>query len=345
MGIGCVFAAPVVAADPKPDGEEAEEAAEPPMPFRDTAAEAQPEGVLNAQVLQKGQWMVAYRYQRTWLKGNRIGTGNYSDFGAIEAQSPRYKEVPRKRSVQVNLLQLGWAPFSRLTLIARLPVVLLQQDNVRDTGRRYETSTEGIGDFRIMAVIPFMKKGNESLLVNLGFRAPTGSITDRVSVSWAPNSHFGYPMQPGRGSWGFMPGLTYRGFWKSLSWGLQYQNVFWLNVNSLGYRPGTRYGATTWAAWSWTDWMSTSFRVGWDKWGNVHGKDRQLGRFPYSSPTRDPMRQGGQRVDLAPGVNFRIPCCGRPQLGFEAVFPVWQQLSGPQLRNRWMLYTGLRAAF
>ena len=77
----------------------------------------------------------------------------------------------------------------------------------------------------------------------------------------------------------------------------------------------------------------------------MHGGDKEFGDYPYSQPDEDSKRQGGQRVDLAPGVNFRIPCCGGILLGFEAVFPVWQQLDGPQLKSRWMLHTGLRAAF
>ena len=316
-----------------------------PVSFTQTAAAAAPEGVLDAQVLPKHQWMLSYRYSRAWLKGNRGGTRNQTEQRALARQSPPFSVVPRKRSVETHLFGLGWAPFSRLTLIARLPVVLLEQGNDPASGARYNTRTEGIGDLHVMALIPFMKKGDESLVVNLGFRAPTGSIRDRESVPGGPDPRFGYPMQPGRGSWAFIPGLTYRGHWQALSWGLQYKSVFWLNVNSLGYRPGTRYEATTWLAWSWADWMSTSFRIGWDKWGNVHGRDKELGRYPYASPTQDPKRQGGQRVDLAPGVNVRIPCCGGPQLGFEAVFPVWQDLSGPQLRNRWMLHTGLRVAF
>ena len=313
--------------------------------FMDTAAAAAPEGVLYAQPLRAGQWMVDYRYSRTRLRGNRSGTRNISVDRALRAQSPNFQTVPYKRTLQNHLFSVGWAPFSRLTLIASLPVRLLDQGSKSATGLTQHSKTDGIGDLHLMALIPFMKKGQESLTVNIGFRAPTGSIRDRNTISGAPDPRLGYSMQPGRGSWGFIPGLTYRGHWKGLSWGLQYKSVIWLNTNSLHYRPGTRYGATTWMAWSWADWVSTSFRVGWDKWGNVHGGDREFGRYPYDQPDEDPMRQGGQRVDLAPGVNFRIPCCGGPQLGFEAVFPVWQELSGPQLRNRWMLHTGLRVAF
>ena len=36
------------------------------------------------------------------------------------------------------------------------------------------TSTEGVGDLRVIGLVPFMKKGNETLLVSFGFRAPTG---------------------------------------------------------------------------------------------------------------------------------------------------------------------------
>ena len=59
----------------------------------------------------------------------------------------------------------------------------------------------------------------------------------------------------------------------------------------------------------------------------------------------NPRAQGGSRLDLGPGINVALPRLGRQNLAFEATWPVYQSLNGPQLEEDWRLTAGWRWAF
>ena len=46
-----------------------------------------------------------------------------------------------------------------------------------------------------------------------------------------------------------------------------------------------------------------------------------------------------------PGVNFRVPFLGGPRFGVEATWPIYQNLSGPQLERDWHLTAGWKWAY
>ena len=324
------------------------DAAEAPTPFAETAAAQPPIGVDDARALPRGTVRVSYRYARRYQHALRIGDHRESSQRARADQAPPFSQLPRKRTLQEHLVGLSWAPFSRLTLAARLPIYLRDEQVDLASGARYETRTEGIGDLRVMALVPFMKKGRETLLVGVGFQAPTGSNrrSDAILLAGGSEKHrLAYPMQPGEGSWAVVPTATYQGFWRWLSWGLQYEGVFFVDENREGYRPGTRHQVSTWAAWGISRWLSSSVRFKWHRRNNIHGGDEALGGFPYPNPNWDSKRHGGQWLLVGPGLNFRLPCCGGQRLAIEALFPIWQELDGPQLEDRWILHAGVQLDF
>ena len=316
--------------------------------FGETAGGEPPTGVLNARALQKGTIRLGYRYTRVWMRGNWNGADEIDASRVYGYQSPAFVSAPKSGTVQEHLVSAAWAPFSRLTLVARLPIYLQEQTADRAAGGRFRTRTDGVGDLRVIALVPFMRKGNETLLISFGFRAPTGSTRESGLVATSSglgNGRLAYPLQPGEGSWALMPGVTYRGHWRRLSWGLQYQGVYYVDENSQGYRPGTEQAVSTWMAWNWASWVSTSARFAWHRRSNTHGGDPEIGVFPYTDPTADPMRQGSQELAVGPGLNLRVPFLRGPMLGVEALFPIWRELDGPQPGSRWRLHAGLKFDF
>ncbi len=324
-------------------------ASEVPTEFGETAGGEPPIGVLNARALEKGTIRLGYRYTRVWMRGNWNGADEIDAPRVYGYQSPAFVSAPRRRTVQEHLVSAAWAPFSRLTLVARLPVYLQEQTTDRAAGgARFRTRTEGVGDLRVIGLVPFMRKGNETLLLSFGFRAPTGSTRENGLVadsSGLRNGRLAYSLQPGEGSWALTPGVTYRGHWRQLSWGLQYEGVFYVEENSQGYRPGTEQAVTTWMAWNWANWVSTSARFAWHRQSNTHGGDPQMGVYPYADPNDDPMRQGNQVLAVGPGLNLRVPFLQGPMLGVEALFPIWRDLDGPQPGSRWRLHAGMKFDF
>ena len=58
------------------------------------------------------------------------------------------------------------------------------------------------------------------------------------------------------------------------------------------------------------------------------------------TPTADPDLRGGQRVDLAAGVNWIIPGSATNRLALELIKPVYQDLNGPQMEADYSLLLG-----
>lgn len=327
------------------EGEAPSTSDEGTLAFSETAAAEAPEGVLDARALPKGTVRLAYRYSRSWL-ANVYDHHHSLDLATAAAQqTPAFQAVPAKRTLQEHLVSVAYAPWSRLTLVARLPIYLSEQHTDLAAGGSFRNRTEGVGDLEVVALVPFMRKGNESLLFELGFRAPTGKIDEMGTVAGAgglQRGRLGYPLQPGEGSWALLPGFTYKGHWQSVSWGVQYRGVYWLNENTKGYRPGTRHQVSTWMAFSPVSWLSASGRFLWTRSGNIHGSDPAIGTFPYADPSQDPMRQRRQQLAVGPGINLKLPVPGGPRLGFEALFPIWREIDGPQLAQSWGLHAGIK---
>ena len=186
-------------------------------------------------------------------------------------------------------------------------------------------------------------------VLNAGFGFPTGSI-DRKDFVPVPMMGFQkrrlpYPMQIGSGSYSVIPGITYTGKSERWSWGAQLTGTVYLDENDNGYRVGDRFEGTAWVQRLWLDWLSTSVRVKGSTWGNYAGADPTLS--PSMIPTADPDLRGGDRIDLAPGVNLVLPLgpLGQHRIAAEALLPVYRHLNGPQLENDWMLVVGWQKAF
>lgn len=56
---------------------------------------------------------------------------------------------------------------------------------------------------------------------NAGLSLPTGSIDKQDATPMGPNSKLPYPVQLGSGTYDLLPGLTYNGQDRDLSWGAQ----------------------------------------------------------------------------------------------------------------------------
>jgi hypothetical protein len=301
--------------------------------FADTAAGQAPAGVDLDRPLAVREWRLSYRYLGRFQSGNRVGSRRINAAQASTFQDPPYTIVPEKRDSSLHMAGLEWAPHARVTLVVRVPVVSIDETSIPPSN----SHVSGVGDMTFGLLVPFMRKGEESTSVTLMIGAPTGSIK-----KLGPDRS--YPMQTGGGSWTMSPGFNYAGRYQDLSWGGQALAVFSLNDNELNYQRGTEWRLTGWLGWSLADWVSTSVRAEWSHWGNVSGGDR-FQSLPFDSPGQNPWNQGGQRFDLGPGINLKLPRMPGQRFAIEAIFPLWQDLKGPQLGNTWVLNAAWRMSF
>ena len=205
----------------------------------------------------------------------------------------------------------------------------------------HEMSSAGIGDVKLDSLLTLWKRHNFTFLGNVGVSFPTGSITQQA----ADGSILPYPMQLGSGSYEARPGVTFFGTHGNWSYGGQLRGVFPLNTNASEYRHGNTFTATTWGARRVNNWFSLSARLLFSHKGSITGNhpDLDLNR----SPSHRPDFQGFNRLNIAISSNLIVPTgtLAGQRLAIEFMLPVYQDLTGTQLKNRWKLVLGWQYAF
>ena len=183
------------------------------------------------------------------------------------------------------------------------------------------------------------------VILNSALSIPFGDIDERDDTPAAAQAQLPYPMQLGSGTVDFKPGLTYLGQSENWSWGAQGIGTFRIGRNSNDYSLGDRFESTAWLALEISKNLSASFRSAWSVWNNIDGADPLLN--PNVVPTADPLLRGGRRVDLGAGLNFLFT--DGPLKAFrlagEFLFPVYENLDGPQLETEWNATFGIQKSF
>lgn len=301
-----------------------------------------PVGIMSDHTHEAGGGMLSYRYMHMSMSDNYIGSDKVSDAQIISPSGEGYMVTPTSMEMDMHMLGAMWAPHDEVTLMLMLPYLFKSMDHLRRDGLRFNTASDGFSDLRLSSLIEVMDIHGHRINLNLGISAPTGSITEKGFVPGPGNTQLPYPMQMGSGTWDLLPGLTYLGEAGQWSWGAQFLANIRLDSNSQGYRLGNEYSLTTWGAYRWSDWISTSLRVVGTTWDDIHGNDKGLVIPAGAVPTADPGLRGGDRVDILAGINIYLQdgLLKGHRLALEVGGPVYQDLHGPQLGNDWMLIVG-----
>ncbi|MBW2294800.1 MAG: hypothetical protein JRG94_21180 [Deltaproteobacteria bacterium] len=309
------------------------------------ARPAVPIGVAYDTPLEKGEWSLFYIYQRIEGKGLRKGKDRVESDELVDAP---VTQVPVEMEVDVHTVGIRHAPFERLTLVARLPLLSqkMRQRDFDDGGDRYTTHSSGVGDLEIVGLVPFMEKRDETLDLHLGLRFPTGEINNKDDVpdgaGGKQNVLLPLPMQIGSHTFAMLFGLTYQGHWQGLGWGLLGGGAVGFGDNHRGYRLGNEMLFTGWLAHDVTSWLSGSFRLGFDRWNRLHGSSRS---GPENHQVSYQSASAGKRLALGPGLSVALPWLGAQRLSIEASWPVYQSYKGGQVERDWSLTTGWEWTF
>ena len=304
----------------------------------DDAAELAPVGLTDARSLTKHHWAVSYRY--AWIHADDVLDKDQHE--STDEVLEQFQRTPTKRNLQVHLVGISYAPFSRLTVSAKLPILVQKTHSIAAGPPResFATSSGGFGDLELRGLFPFMRNRNQSLQLELGLTVPTGSVSEMGRGPEGVSELLTLPQQTGSGTVDLLSGFVYRGRWQTVSWGFVGRGRFRMYDNHKDYRLGNQYLLSTWFSQSWTEWMSTSLRLSWNR--------REAGQ-PRSSatvdPEYDPKRLAGEFLEIGPGVNFKMPILGRPRLGVEMTWPFYQTVQGPQLEHDWQLTSGVQWVF
>lgn len=293
-----------------------------------------PAGVFLDYTHERGEWTFLYRYERYSFEGLMSGSRSVSN---AEVAS-EYPIVPLSHLEETHTFGVMYAPRDRFTLAFLLPYVDQSLTQINNLNYEQET-TDGIGDARLILMLPFIRNGLQQTQFNVELSFPTGSIR----ATGSDGARLPYLMQRGTGTWDVHYGLTYIGQRGIVSWGGQVGGEYRLNENSLGYRLGSVYQASGWLSGELASWLSVSGRLAWVRTGNIHGADPELDKS--LSPLNNNMMQSGTLVQAGPGINVLLPIFGGQRLSAEVLFPLYQNLDGPQLRSDVTLTAGWQWIF
>ena len=307
-----------------------------------------PIGVMGDHGHKTGEVMVSYRFMAMDMQGLQSGTTSIETADVLED----FMMAPTTMQMQMHDFGAMFAPHDKLTFMAMANYRFLQMEmegahlhKEGDHGHpvgHHEMASSGFGDAKLEGLLTFWKTDHLTLIGNIGISLPTGSIAQTGS----DGAVLPYPMQLGSGSVAGRPGITlFRYHGNHSSYGSQLRGVFPLHTNAHAYQHGLTITATAWGARRLNDWMSLGGRLLFSHREPMTDSDPDLD--PLLSPSHRPDFRGGQRLDIAISSHLMVPTgtFAGQRLAIEFQMPLYQNLTGTQLKTTWRLILGWQYAF
>jgi hypothetical protein len=317
-----------------------------------------PLGVFGADIAAVGKFSVAFSGVFTGLANSRIGTKVVSPEYIVSNTrwfidpSKLVRLVPTSVSAMIQTMSVSYGVAENLGIVVAAGAVeksvsaltYAAPSGTRLLGPSY-ASVAGLSDLEAAAVLRIYRDDVHRLLVSLGMTFPTGS-NERSFRLLLSDGTYGtvrafYSMQPGTGTYDFLPGFTYGGALGRYSWGIAYRGRWPFAPNPEGYRYGDLHDFHGWVGYTWIPELTTTLRVTGTTRGHIRGYDPKI---DGKSQSANPFFYGGQRVELYGGATVGGSLIGfnRATLAMEAGVPLYQNLNGPQLFRNWQAIVALR---
>ncbi|MBK8175575.1 MAG: transporter [Rhodospirillales bacterium] len=331
------------------------------MPFHSAP---DPAGLAGTRLHKPGQIMFTYRYMHMDMSQLADGDDDLSpkDVATMRnhnagkpGQPLTWRSAPQNMTVDMHMFGVMAGVTDDLSVMVMLPYVTKQMEMVTFSGMTGTTElgtskneTSGIGDVAASALYRLYEDQTHHVHMQAGLSFPTGSTTEKGRMLMANGQvmemRLPYGMQLGTGTYGLLPGLTYWGARGSWNWGAQALGQINLGENDQGYTFGDRAFSTAWGGYSLGLGFSISARLSQTYVGDIDGKDS---RVTGPTPTADPNNYGGWNTSAGFGVNYRVadgPLMGLNP-GVEVSVPLYQNVNGPQLKEAWTVFAGVRKTF
>lgn len=301
-----------------------------------------PIGVMGDHMHKKGEWMTSYRYMRMDMDQIYTGSKEISPSNVHSA----YMISPSTMKMHMHMVGVMYGMSDEITLMGMIPYHFKSMDHIQRTdGQMFTSRTEGIGDIKLTGMFSLKRLTEQNIQFNLGVSFPTGSIGERGTTLIGVDQKFPYPMQLGSGTVDVLPALTYYDATDNWNWGAQLRSTIRNGRNQYKYTLGNEYGLTSWVAYKWLDWLSTSLRVGASKRGHIRGRDHQINAAMV--PTADANNWAHERVDVLLGTNIVVPDgpLKDHRFALEVGQPVYIHAEGPQLMSELVVTFGWQKQF
>jgi hypothetical protein len=295
-----------------------------------------PIGVMRDHVHKKGEYMLSYRYELMSMKGARSGGDNVSSKEVLK----KYMMAPRKMDMKMHMFGAMYGITDKLTVMTMGSFVEKDMQMVNRMDQKINREASDFGDVKLNSMYQFFNNSKSEAQFNLGVSIPTGSIKQEYNGVRLP-----YAMQIGSGSYELLPGVSYKAYQNSYSYGAQVNAIFRLDDNNSGYRFGDSLNLTAWTAKKLNEAFSISSRLNYTVTQKVSGEDDSLNKM--MSPPNNVGSTGGRRMDFLLGANFIAPSgfFKNNRLAIEGGMPIYQNLNGTQLKTDYTVSLGWQRSF
>ncbi len=301
-----------------------------------------PSGVMGDHMHAKGGKMLSFRYMNMEMDGNRQGSNKISSEELLQ----NFMMVPQSMTMQMYMLGGMYAVSHRLTLMAMQNVVvknmsithMMMMDGM-PMSRDFKTSSSGLSDLKLAALIGVLANSNNSFHINTGLSIPLGSIKNRAQTPMNESAKMPYAMQLGSGTFDAQFGGTLKGNNNENSWGVQQLNTIRIGKNTQDYRFGNVHEINGWASHAFSNKLSTSVRLNGQIDGAITGMDTEL--MPMITPTAQTGNYKRQLIRSFIGFNA-FAFNNNFLLSAELGTPIYQNNSGVFMNESLTLNAGLK---
>ena len=299
-----------------------------------------PMSVMGDHTHHKGELMFSYRSMLMSMKGTISNSSRVNNETIYET----YMVSPQDMQMQMHMIGAMFAPSEKLTLAVMANYRLNTMDLKTKMGVDFTTESGGFGDVSLTGLFQVFNRNRQSLHANIGLSIPVGDINQRDANPMALDTPLAYSMQLGSGTFDPFLGATYLSQRNQFSLGVQSTYRFRLGTNSQNYSLGNRFDFVGWGALKATDYLSVSTSVSYFNLGEINGKDSDLN--PLMMPLFNTVNSGRSQWDLGIGANvlFLNEALKNLRIAAEVKVPIAQDVSGIQMRNKWLVTLGIQYA-
>ena len=289
-------------------------------------------------------WKFAYQFKATEFDGYLEGTQklSFQDVlwnGPSELRtSKNFPVLPTIISQKAHVVALGYQFDRHWSVQLSVPYIRQKTDHISIVNNYdfFVIETDGLGDTAVSASYSWFNSTPSIWRFSFGLSLPTGSIDEKGDTPRAPgNQELPYTMQLGSGTYDFPFELGYQdsrldGFNFSLTANIR------TGKNNRHYRLGNNYSIKG----RYKAEISPIFQMvaglAFHYSGSVEGQDDDLlvnGPFPYPASITNPQLYGGKKINVRLGMIVQLSDDSR--LNIEFGKPIYQNLNGPQPREKW----------
>lgn len=331
-----------------------------------------PINIMGDHMHHKGEWMLSYRFMPMAMSGNLEGRNSVSN----EKIFKNYAAAPVNMLMLMHMVGVMYAPTEHLTIMGMVNYLSNDMPFAQAGSTTEHMRNYGLGDVSVVAMLRMFQKKRHSMHMNVGLSLPTGSIREEHQMSGghgmttgaggAANEHAGhsmttdagtmttastmthtmsYPMQLGSGTVDPFVAITYLGQTDRFSWGAQLQAQSRIGTNYRNYRLGNQWQSAFWGAMNLGAYFSVNASMYYKQIGAIQGKDADISETML--PIGKAANSGRKQVDAGLGINFYVPSgmFKNNRIAVSATVPVYQEVSGIQMKNVWMLTAGYQITF